>query len=63
MTTFNEEGIDKIVEAYNGDVTALVNRIQAVKNAADSYGAFTDAAEGVNTSVKFIYKLAEIEAK
>ncbi len=63
MTTFNEEGIDKIVEAYNGDVTSLINRIQVVKNAADSYGAFTDAADGVNTSVKFIYKLAEIEAK
>ena len=63
ITTFNKEGVQKIVDAYDGDVSALLNRVEAVKDAAENYGAFTDAADSVNTSVKFIYKLAEIKAE
>lgn len=60
---FNEEGIDKLVNAYDGDVKELANKIQAVLDAGESYQIFTDIANDTNGSVKFIYKLGSVTVK
>lgn len=59
---FNEEGIEKILNSYNGDVQPLLERIQAVLTAGEDYQTYTDIAEGVNGSVKFIYKTDAVKA-
>ena len=56
MITFNEEGIDQILNSYNGDIEPLIERIQAVLDAGTDYQTYTDIADGTNGSVKFIYK-------
>ena len=61
IVQFNEEGIQKIVNAYNGDIKDLVDRIQSVIDAGEDYQSYTDIADGVNGSVKFIYKTAAIK--
>lgn len=33
ITEFSEEGIDEIINSYNGDIEPLVDRIQAVLDA------------------------------
>ena len=63
MVEFNEEGINKIVNAYNGDLKPLANRLQAVIDAGEDYQSYTDLADGANGSVKFIYKLDSIKAE
>lgn len=62
IVTFNEEGIEKIVNSYTGDIGPLMDRIQAVLDAGADYQTYTDLAEGVNGSVKFIYKTAAVKA-
>ena len=57
---FNEEGIEKIVNAYNGDVKDLADKLQAVLDAGEEYQVFTDIADDTNGSVKFIYKLGSV---
>ena len=57
----DKEGINKIVNAYNGDLKPLANRLQAVIDAGEDYQSYTDIADGVNGSVKFIYKTAAIK--
>ena len=61
IVEFNEEGIEKILNAYNGDIEPLVERLQAVLDAGKDYDTYTDKADGVNSSVKFIYKTAAIK--
>lgn len=56
MVQFNEEGIERLVNAYNGDIKVLVERLQEVLDAGESYQSFTEVADGVNGSVKFVYK-------
>ena len=56
ITEFSEEGIDEIINSYNGDIEPLVDRIQAVLDAGADYQTYTDIADGVNGSVKFIIK-------
>ena len=62
MVEFNEEGINKIVNSYNGDLKPLTNRLQALLDAGADYQTFTDIADGNTGNVKFIYKLASIES-
>ena len=54
IVEFNEEGIEKIVNAYNGDVKDIVNRLQDVLDAGEAYQSYTEVADGVNGSVKFV---------
>lgn len=63
IVTFNDEGIEKILNSYNGDIEPLMTRIQAVLDAGSDYQIFTDAAEGVNGSVKFIYKTDAVKVE
>ena len=63
IVTFNEEGIEKVLNAYNGDIEPLMDRIQAVLDAGADYQTYTDIADGVNGSVKFIYKTDAIKAE
>lgn len=56
VVTFNEEGIEKILNAYNGDIEPLTEKIQAVLDAGADYQTYTGIADGVNGSVKFLYR-------
>lgn len=56
IVTFNEDGIEKILNSYHGDIEPLMDRIQAVLDAGEDYQTYTDIADGVNGSIKFIYK-------
>ena len=61
MVEFDEEGISKIVNSYNGDIKPLTDRLQAMLDAGKEYQNFSGVAEGVNSSVKFIYKLDSVK--
>lgn len=63
MVQFNEEGINKILGAYNGDLKPFTNKLQAVIDAGEEYQTYSAIADGQTGSVKFIYKLASIDAK
>lgn len=63
MVEFDEKGISKIVNSYNGDIKPLTDKLQAMLDAGEDYQTFTSVADGVNGSVKFIYKLDSIKAE
>ena len=63
MVQFNEEGINKILDAYNGDLKPFTDKLQAVIDAGEEYQTYSAIADGQIGSVKFIYKLASIDAK
>lgn len=63
MLEFDEEGIRKLTEAYDGDVKSMLNRLKAVVNAGKDYQAFTKTADGTKASVKFIFRTDAIKAE
>lgn len=58
---FNDEGIQKLLDMFNGDLQELSDRMDAVKSAAKSYQSFSGISDGVQGNVRFIYKTAAIE--
>ncbi len=63
MVKFDKEGIQKLTEAYNGDIKGLLNRIEAVTEAGKGYQTFTKAAAGTTSSVKFIVRTEAVKAE
>ncbi len=62
LVTFDEEGISKILDAFDEDsLTEKLDRFKAAADAAKSYRSYAGIAEDMEGSVKFIYKLEEIQ--
>lgn len=62
LTEFNEKGIQKLVEAVDGDLDGLVERIRATENVSRNYKTFAGTNSDVDGQVKFIYRTQSVEA-
>ncbi len=56
IVKFDEEGIETLVNSYNGDIKEFTGRIQKVLDAGESYESFGGKEEDVRGNVKFIIK-------
>lgn len=56
MKKLYDEGIRKIVDLYNSDIKGAVSSIDDMIDAGQDYKSFTKLADGMDGSVKFIYK-------
>lgn len=55
ITTFDEEGIQKIANLVNGDVKDLQTRIEKLKELANNYNSYSGKDENAQGKVKFIF--------
>ncbi|MDE6881290.1 MAG: hypothetical protein K2P20_08015 [Oscillospiraceae bacterium] len=62
LSKFNEQGIQKLVDAVDGDLNHLTERLQATANAAEGFQSFSGLAAGAEGQVKFVYRTEAIEA-
>ena len=58
----DEEGIKKLYEAFDGDLTEFADRMTAIREAGESYTTFGGASEDIDSSVKFIIKTDAIKS-
>lgn len=63
IVEFDEEGIEKMVNSYHGDVKELADRIQAVMDAGKEYESFGGKAGHTAGNVKFIIKTGAVKAE
>ena len=61
LAEFNEEGIQKLVDAVDGDLAGLMDRLRAVSDAARSYSSFAGIDSESEGQVKFVYRTEAIE--
>ena len=61
LKQFNKEGIQKLIEAVDGDLDGLSNRIRVTADVAKHYTSFSGISEDMDGDVKFIYKTDSIE--
>lgn len=55
MIQFNEEGIEKLVSVFDGDVDSLLDKANELLDASKEYKNFSGIADGMDGSVKFIF--------
>ena len=60
LRTFNEEGIHKLTEAVDGDLSGLSERLRATVETAQGYTSFAGIADDMDGEVKFIYRTDSI---
>ena len=58
---FNEQGIQKLVDAVNGDLAGLSARVKAMIDVSKDYQSFSGKDADTSGSVKFIYRTDEIK--
>lgn len=62
LKQFNEEGVQKLVDAVDGDLAGLADRVQTIREVSEHYNTFSGLADGMTGSVKFIWRTEAIEA-
>ena len=53
---FDEEGIDKLYEVFDGDLSEFTDKLTAIQKAGSEYKTFGGAADDIDSSVKFIIR-------
>ncbi len=61
MIQFDEDGIQKLSEAYHGDVEEFLDRVDLVLEAGKNYHTFSGLKEDMSGSVKFVIRTEAIE--
>jgi putative membrane protein len=62
LTQFNEEGVQKLIDAVDGDVEGLILRFKATVDVSKNYRNFSGISDDMDGQVTFIYRTDEIEA-
>ena len=62
LKKFNEEGVQKLVDAVQGGLAGVLTRIRATADVSRDYNNFSGIADGMDGQVKFIYRTASIQA-
>jgi len=63
LKAFNEQGIQKLVEAVDGDLGSIVTRLRAICDVSKNYKSFSGISDDMDGQVKFIYRTEAIKAE
>lgn len=61
MQEYKEEAIDKLTDLFNGDISGVTDRIDAMSNLAREYKSFAGISDGVSGTTKFIIETEGID--
>lgn len=60
LKALNEQGLQKVVEMIDGDLTGIFTRLRATIDVSKNYRSFSGIGDGMDGQVKFIYRTDEI---
>ncbi len=61
LDQFNSDGVEKLVNAVDGDLSTLAQNLRATLEAAQQYRSFSGVREDMDGEVKFLYRTDAIE--
>jgi len=61
LKEFNEKGVQKLIDAVDGDLDGLLTRIRATADVSKDYKSFAGISDEMDGAVKFIYKTGAVE--
>lgn len=62
LKEFNEQGVQRLIDAVDGDLAGLVARIRATVDVSKEYRNFSGISDGMDGEVKFIYRTEAVAA-
>lgn len=61
LKEFDEKGISKLVNAVNGDLSCLSERLKAIKSVSSGYTTFSGITDDMDGQIKFFFRTDGIE--
>lgn len=61
IVQFNDEGISKLTELDTDELQEVIDRMKATASVSENYNSFTGSNDGMDSSVKFIYKISAVK--
>lgn len=61
LKQYKEEGVDVLVDAVNGDLKGLVDRLKAISGVSSNYKSYSGISDDMDGKVDFIFKTDSIE--
>ncbi len=63
LKEFNDQGVQKLVNAVDGDLGGLFTRIKATADVSKDYKSFSGLSDDMDGQVKFIYRTDSVKVK
>lgn len=63
LKEFDEQGVQKLVDAFDGDLGGLMDRVDAVKAVSERYNSFSGISDGMDGQVKFVWRTEAVDAQ
>lgn len=63
LKEFNEQGVQKLVDAFDGDLSGLSDRLEAVKDVSRRYNSFSGISADMDGQVKFIWRTDAVDVQ
>ena len=63
LKEFNEKGVRKLVDAFDGGLGGLVDRADAVKAVSERYTSFSGISPDMDGPVKFVWRTEAVDAQ
>lgn len=60
LKEFNEKGVNKLIDAVDGDLGGLIERIKVTADVSKNYKSFSGISDDMEGEVKFIYRTDSI---
>ena len=61
LKDFNEQGVQKLTDAFDGDLSGLMDRLDAVRGVSERYNSFSGIHDNMDGQVKFIWRTEAVE--
>ena len=61
LKEFNEQGVQKLVDAVDGDMGGLFTRVKATADVSKDYKSFSGISDDMDGQVKFIYRTDSVK--
>lgn len=58
---YNDEAISKLTDMDTEDLQEVIDRMKATSSVSENYDSFTGSNDGMDSSVKFIYKINAVK--
>lgn len=63
LKEFNEQGVQRLIDAVDGDFSGLFTRIKATADVSRDYKSFSGISDDMDGQVKFIYRTDSVKVK
>ena len=63
LKEFNDQGVQKLVDAVDGDLGGLFTRVKATADVSKDYKSFSGLSDDMDGQVKFIYRTDSVKVK